>query len=151
MKKLLIGILMVVTMVGFGGCAGIICEIDKYSKTKTCVYKNNIIKNYVYAEFSKSKDGLRLELFSSLNRLDVVYDYKTIDFMIDGKKYSRACGSQLYIGYGDNMKEINSVFLDKSFIKLIVNSKECKFNILDKESYISKSDKKGMMNLLLHY
>ena len=125
------------------GCSGLICKTDE-----PCVYRNNFIKKFVYAEFTKEKDGLRLELFSSLNRLDVVYDYKTIDFMIDGKKYSHVCSSSLHIGYGDNMKEINSVFLDKKFVNLIVNSKKCKFKLLGKESYISKSDKEGM-NLLL--
>lgn len=151
MKKVFGVGLILFLIVGFTGCVGIICETDKYSKTKTCVYKNNIIKNYVYAEFSKSKDGLLFTLLSNRCRFELEYGNKTINFLIDGKLYSRVCSSSLHIGYGDNVKEFNSVFLDKKFVNLIVNSKECKFNILNKESYISKSDKEGMMNLLLHY
>ena len=152
MKKLAAGILMVCLMVVVGGCAGrIICKSDKYSKIKTCVYRNYIIKNYVYAEFSKSKDGLLFTLLNNRCRYELEYGNKTINFLIDGKLYSRVCRSSIHIGYNTNVKEFNSVFLDKKFVNLIVNSKECLFNILDKESYISKSDKEAMINLLLHY
>ena len=151
MKKLFVVVFIFCIMIGVSGCVGTICETEKYSKIKTCVYRNYIIKNYVYAEFSKSKDGLLLTLVSSHNRYEVEHYNKTINFLIDGKLYSRVCRSFFCIGYNDNVKEVNSVFLDKKFVNLIVNSKECLFNILDKESYISKLDKEGMMNLLLNY
>jgi len=131
------------------GCAGIECDkIDE--SVKVCSYINYSVKNYVYLEVmeSLSKDELKLILVSSHNRYEIDYGSKIINFLIDGKIYSFLCNSFFTIGYGDNVSEVNSVYIDSKFIDIIVNSKKCLFNIEGKESFISKSDKKGIIKLL---
>lgn len=156
MKKILIAMLVVISLM-FGGIlnAGIIydkviCKTDSFTDKITCSYSTKNITNFSGLALNVYIDGSKCNfmLINVSEDWELMRQNRIILFKIDGVLHRKKYKLDTRIGSGYVM-EFVQITLDKEFVFLIANSKECKIRVgHSKETFINQECKDKIKELL---
>lgn len=158
MKKIIIITVLFITSLLAGTCLAnsdnrvfdkVECRTDSFTNVTSHVYRTGHIKNFdiSYAYIIKGEGALTFHQYPE--EWDLLTQSRSILFKIDGVLYTKEYDLLTSIGNG-YVSEFVSVLLDREFLALIAESKECKIRLgCCKETFINQQYKDGIADLII--
>jgi len=154
LRMLLIAVILVVmvNLIGLEVKFDVVChEIDEFTGASNYIYSTKDINGYMSSFILSMSDDndVMLTFVNKQDTWELLGESTIAYFLIDGSRYKKTWAMMDTSAESKYVIEFATVFIDKDFLKIIADSKECKVRLgTMKITYISQSYKDGMREFL---